>query len=364
MNEYLQSIYTDPAHEAGYTSPVKLYAWLKKHGEFKPTLQQVKKWLAGQESYTLHRAVRRKFPRNRVYVNDIDVQWDVDLADFRNISKHNDNYSYVLFTVDILSKKCRARAIKTKRPSDVVQAFKEIFAEGVKPLRIRSDKGSEFISQITQKFFKGEDIVHSKTQSTEIKASNIERLIRSLKATMYRYFTQNNTYRYIDKLQAFIEAYNNRPHKTIKAAPASVTKQNAHQVWFEAYAAPLLRKPGKATKVKFKVGDMVRITHIKGAFTRDFYARWSGEIFTVSDIDYQNRIPLYKLTAYNKEEITGLFYEQELQMADIDVTQPYKVEKILRTRKRRGKGTEYLIKFLFWPSQYNEWVSKDKLESL
>ena len=38
-------------------------------------------------------------------------------------------------------------------------------------------------------------------------------MIRTLKEQLYKYFTQNNTFRYIDVLKKIELAYNNTPHK-------------------------------------------------------------------------------------------------------------------------------------------------------
>jgi hypothetical protein len=54
------------------------------------------------------------------------------------------------------------------------------------------------------------------------------------------------------------------------------------------------------------------------------------------------------------ESIKGKFYEQELQKVDKrdDV---YRVEKILKTRKRNGQ-VQYFIKWLGFPDKFNSWT--------
>ena len=62
-------------------------------------------------------------------------------------------------------------------------------------------------------------------------------------------------------------------------------------------------------KAKFKVGDRVRITKKKKGYT----TRWTKEIFVIEKV--LNTIPFtYKIIDLKGEEITGSFYEQELQM--------------------------------------------------
>ena len=63
---------------------------------------------------------------------------------------------------------------------------------------------------------------------------------------------------------------------------------------------------------KFKVGDHVRISKYKNIFAIGYGANWSEEVFAVSKI--KNTIPwTYVVSDLKGEEITGSFYEKELQ---------------------------------------------------
>ena len=64
------------------------------------------------------------------------------------------------------------------------------------------------------------------TEKDDIKSSIVERFNRTLKSRMWRYFTYTKKKRYIDKLDDFLESYNNSRHRTIKMAPADVTKSD------------------------------------------------------------------------------------------------------------------------------------------
>ena len=63
--------------------------------------KEVEKWLEGEEAYTLHKPVRRKFPRNRVYVTYKAQQFEADLVDMSHLSKYNDGYRYLLTCIDV-----------------------------------------------------------------------------------------------------------------------------------------------------------------------------------------------------------------------------------------------------------------------
>ena len=60
--EYLHSIYYDPKHPSSFSGPIKLHRAIKKKG-YILSLAKIKEWLKGEETYTLHRPVRRKFKK-------------------------------------------------------------------------------------------------------------------------------------------------------------------------------------------------------------------------------------------------------------------------------------------------------------
>ena len=63
---------------------------------------------------------------------------------------------------------------------------------------------------------------------------------------------------------------------------------------------------------RFKVGDHVRISKDKNIFAEGYAPNWSEEVFVVSKI--KNTVPwTYVINDLNGEEITGSFYEKELQ---------------------------------------------------
>ena len=65
--------------------------------------REVVRWLESQDAYTLHRRLRRKFPRLHYSVNINDV-WKANLIELRNLKSYNDDYSYLLMIIDVLSK--------------------------------------------------------------------------------------------------------------------------------------------------------------------------------------------------------------------------------------------------------------------
>jgi Cdc6-like AAA superfamily ATPase len=111
---------------------------------------------------------------------------------------------------------------------------------------------------------------------------------------------------------------------------------------------------------KFNVGDKVRISKYKSVFEKGYLSNWTTELFTVSKVLKTNPVT-YKINDFNDEEVTGIFYEQELVKFEKQ-DQDFEVEKILKTRIKNGKK-EYFIKWKGYPSSMNSWIPAKNLKS-
>ena len=115
-------------------------------------------------------------------------------------------------------------------------------------------------------------------------------------------------------------------------------------------------------KVKFKVGDKVRISKIKKTFEKGYTPNFTIEIFKIDKI--LPSVPItYTLKDLQDEEISGTFYEQEIQKISESAEPIYRIEKILK--KQKTKTTiKYLVKWLGYPDKFNSWESKDNFINL
>jgi hypothetical protein len=147
--------------------------------------------------------------------------------------------------------------------------------------------------------------IHFFTTNSETKASIAERFIRTLKQKIYRYFTANNTVRYIDTLQQLVHAYNHTVHRSIKEMPANVTRENEFKVRQTIYG-----KKQPKVKFKFNIGDLVKISKTKRQFEKAYNQGWTGENFTIAE-QIARDPPVYKIKDYENEILDGIFYEHE-----------------------------------------------------
>ena len=90
-------------------------------------------------------------------------------------------------------------------------------------------------------------------------------------------------------------------------------------------------------RVRLKLGDRVRISYRREAFDREYGQRWSGEIFTITASRTRDGIPIYRVTDWNEVPIQGTFYPQQLQKVDVSDGKSFKIERIIRRRRRKGK---------------------------
>ncbi len=351
MARVLKSIYNNPKHPAGFSNPRTLYHHVKNQGI---TKAKVDEFLKGQESYTLHRQLRKRFPRNRIYVLGIDQQWEVDLADLPSIKEENDGYRYLFCCIDVFSKYAWVIPLKRKTGEALLDGFKELFDNTERrPKTVRGDKGGEFNNAKVKAYLQQQGITFFKSQN-EVKAAIVERFQRTLKGYMWRYFTNSGSYRYIDKLQDFVYAYNHRIHRSIKHRPADVTARNESEIRHILY--PSLKKT--LPKYKFKVGDQVRISYLKNPFQKGYQQNWTEEIYTISQ-RLPRRPPVYRIKDSENNILEGTFYNLELQK--VIPPEYYRIENIIEERGK-GRNKEYLVKWKGYPNSANSWIHHSQLK--
>ena len=90
-------------------------------------------------------------------------------------------------------------------------------------------------------------------------------------------------------------------------------------------------------------------------FDREYFQKWSTEVFTVIDRKMNQGFPMYTIKDYNNDIIKSYFYEPELQLAYIGEETEYKIEKIIKRRKR-NKQQKILVKWKGWPEKFNSWI--------
>jgi transposase InsO family protein len=305
----LREIYYDQEHPQGYGSIHGLYQAAKKI-EKTVTRSYVRNWLQAQDVYTLHAPLRRRFLRRKTLAPGMFYQMQMDLVDLSNISKQNRGYKFLLTAIDIFSRKAFVLPLKSKKATTVRDAIAEIFTN-YPPVRfLQCDDGLEFHNRLVKTYLASRNIRMFST-SSDVKAAIVERFNRTLKQRMFKYFTANDTVTYIDVLQKFVSAYNNRSHRAIGVAPNEVTHKNQNEVWKRQYRRYFIGY--RKTTFKYNVDDRVRISKLARQFRKGYLKTYTEETFIV-----HNRIATvpvtYKLRDTADNVLIGSFYEPELQL--------------------------------------------------
>ena len=312
--------------------------------------KHVKRWLSEQDTYTLHKPVRRRFKRRCVVVGGPNQQWQADLVDVSRLKKTNDGTAFLLTVIDVFSKRAWCVPLKNKSAVSLVAAFAPLLGDKA-PITLQTDKGTEFLNRALQKLLKDYGVHHFATHNEETKASIVERFNRTLKTRMWRYFTLKQSVRYVDVLQDFVRSYNNTFHRTIGMAPSEVNATNQEDVWQRLYGHESVGIP------KYRVGDCVRISKAKRQFKKGYMANWTEELFTIVDA-HRSEPPVYRLVDGHGERLAGIFYEPELQKVVVSKDKTYRIEEILRWRNKRR---EAFVKWFGWPASFNSWVDAKTL---
>ena len=165
---------------------------------------------------------------------------------------------------------------------------------------------------------------------------------------MWKYFTANNTQKYIDVLP-MVDKYNSTYHRSIKLTPSDAHNPASYQHVHNA----LYAKTRKSAP-KFHVGDKVRITRKKGTFEKGFTPNWAEEVFTISSVK-ATKPSTYTIKDTLGEPVQGSFYEQELQAS---VQEIFCIERVLRKKKN-----QVYVKWKGYSNAFNSWIPLTDLEA-
>ncbi|KAL3108903.1 hypothetical protein niasHT_011453 [Heterodera trifolii] len=348
----LEFLYKDLSSPVAFTSVESL---LREARKTQPKINRtdVQNYLATQRTYTLHRQAKRRYRRLPTLAPGLHTEWQADLAIFDRLAKQNRGYKYLLVCIDTLSRQVFVEPVKTKTSANMIIAFGRIFKRSKYiPWKVLTDQGKEFTARAVQHFFRAKDVEHfCMLTSPQFHAGMAERANRSIKERLYRYFTERNTYKWIDVVQDIVRAINHSPNSSIGMRPADVNFKNAEALRQKLHNAAenvVRRQP------RYRVGDRVRIEKYKHVFQKGYLPRFTNELFTVAEVHSERSPVVYRLRDDHNEIISGTVEQQfvqvewqtgstvRIEVPPSNVTNPHELGKNLY--RLLGEGSDPLAK--------------------
>ncbi|KAL3084860.1 hypothetical protein niasHT_031745 [Heterodera trifolii] len=372
IEKVLDELYKDTRSNAAFTSvePLLLEA-RRQHPGRGISRAEVRRYLARQRVYTLHRRAVRRFRRLPTLASAL--------------KRHNRGHAYLLVCADTLSRQLFVEPVKSKRSSDIVQAFEKIFRRvGYMPWKLMTDQGKEFTAAPVQRFLADQEVQHHCMHtSPQWHAGIAERAIRSIKERLYRYFTHRGAKCWTGVIQHIVTALNGSPNRALFGLrPNDINFGNAERVrrnQLERLDAGQQQRQSPRARLPFRVGDRVRIEKHKHVFKKGYLPRFTDELFTVAEVR-TSRLPItYKLRDDDGELLTGWFYAQDLCLvltpppplrskrdepiaakagaADSATVGPvYDIERVLRRRRGRDGAEHCFVKWKGYSAAHNSWI--------
>ena len=165
--------------------------------------------------YKQHKLSRKKYRRLQINVFDKNEQWEIDLAENKDLSSYNNQFRYWLVCIDVYSRYIWVELLKKKSSKNTANKFENILKKAKStPKKIQCDEGTEFQdirTRLSKKY--GFNVFH--THNREIKASHVERVIGTLKTMVRRVLTMTGGFDYYSYFPIIIKRYNNSPHSSL-----------------------------------------------------------------------------------------------------------------------------------------------------
>ena len=363
--DFLNKYHESEPYSFGGISQVQNY--------FNVNPKKIARVLSKSDIYTTFKEFKKpsKTPPIRTY--GPNYLWEADLMFFTHpqFSTSNDGFLYVLAFIDTFTKAVGIIKLKTKDTKIVTQKMKYIFDNGDKPKYLRVDAGGEFLSHIFTQMCAKHNVKLYIAQEP-IKCAFIERFNRTFKRILVQLMEYHNSIRWMDFIEQALSIYHSRKHSSIGMSPEEAEDEENHAHIYDKllrkYTEDNRKKIIKNKKpTKFRKGQIVKLFKKKGIFTRGFNPSVTKEYFTIYHIDRRLSKDRYYLKDLMDDKVIGSFYSEYL----VPFTPPtdggvYRIDpKFNDFKRKRIRGVPHIwVKWLGWPSKFNQWVPEADIRHL
>ena len=131
-----------------------------------------------------------------------------------------------------------------------------------KPLKLESDRGTEFYNSIFQNFLKLKNIKHY-SRFTDKGPSIAERVIRTIRNLLKKPVFEKGKADWLSELPSVIKQYKNTIHHSTKMTPIQASKKSNEKIVYSN-----LQDRRDKHQPKYKLGQLVRTADIKRVFSK------------------------------------------------------------------------------------------------
>ena len=252
---------------------------------------------------------RKNFPTNKIVYNHVDEIWSIDLADFSDYkTSNNKGFRYIFIVIDNFSKYLWAIPLKNKNSQTITNEFSKILTTSKrKPLKIESDRGTEFYNSIFQNFLNSKNIQHY-SRFTDKGPSIAERVIRTIRNLLKKPVFEKGNADWLSELPSVTKQYNNTIHHSTKMRPIQANKKvNEKEVFSNLRDDRVKRQP------KIKLGQLVRTADIKRVFSKGDSTNYSYKLYTITEIIHDT-IPSYRIDYFPERYNENLLLPTKLSL--------------------------------------------------
>ena len=204
----------------------------------------------------------RIYPTIKIVNNHIDKIWSINLVDMVGYKiSNNKGFRYLFVIFDKFSTFLWAIPLKNNYSQTITNEFSIFLTTSKrKPLKIESDRGTEFYNSIFQNFLKSKNIHHFSRFADE-GPSTAERVMRTIRNLLKKPIFLASNADWLSELSAVIKQYNNTILLSIKMTPIEASKTiNEKEIYSNLKDRREIRKP------MFGLGQLVRRADIKRVF--------------------------------------------------------------------------------------------------
>ena len=236
------------------------------------------------------KAPKKNYETNKITCNHIDEIWSIDLADFSDYKiSNNKGYRYIFIIIDNFSKYLWAIPLKNKYSQTITNEFSNIITISKrKPLKLESDRGSEFYNSIFQNFLKSKSI-HHYSRYTDKGPSIAERVIRTIRNLLKKPVFEKGNADWLSELSSVVNKYNNTIHHSTKMKPIDASRKSNQKLVYNN-----LKDDREKQKPKYKLGQLVRTADIKKVFSKGDSTNYSYKLYTITEVIHDT-IPSYRI---------------------------------------------------------------------